>query len=160
MDQEAVLALLQNAGYPAVSLSVITEGSNHHVFDVTLENGTQVICKFAKVRETEKGITEAHLDTLFGGRLSLDRESYLLGLARQQGGLPVLPEKVPLHLLHGEAPSTLNSCLFYHRTPALSMRKIMRAASEIPEFPLDISQGKTYNFTMCVLRTARCLFRR
>ena len=113
MDQEAVLALLQNAGYPAVSLSVITEGSNHHVFDVTLENGTQVICKFAKVRETEKGITEAHLDTLFGGRLSLDRESYLLGLARQQGGLPV-PQ------VYGTHDSPLGRFIVLEKSPGIS----------------------------------------
>ena len=89
MELDAVCSVLRDAGYPVASLSAIAEGSNHHVFDVTLENGAQAICKFAKVRETEKGITAANLDTLFGGRLSLDRESYLLSLARNQGGLPV-----------------------------------------------------------------------
>ena len=50
MDLTAVLSVLRDAGYPAVSLSAIQEGSNHYVFDVTLENGKHAICKFAKVR--------------------------------------------------------------------------------------------------------------
>lgn len=83
MDCNTVLSVLRDAGYSAVSLSAIQEGSNHHVFDVTLENGAHAICKFAKVRKTELGLTAPNLDTLFGGRLSLDRESYLLSLARE-----------------------------------------------------------------------------
>ena len=113
MDPASVLSILRGAGYPAASLAVIAEGSNHHVFDVTLENGVQVICKFAKVRETEKGITAAHLDTLFGGRLSLDRESYLLGLARNQGGLPV-PQ------VYGAHDSPLGRFIVLEKSPGIS----------------------------------------
>lgn len=113
MEPETVLSILRNAGYAAASLAVIAEGSNHHVFDVTLENGVQVICKFAKVRETEKGITAAHLDTLFGGRLSLDRESYLLGLARDQGGLPV-PE------VYGTHDTPLGRMIVLEKSPGIS----------------------------------------
>lgn len=113
MEPEVVLSILRDAGYPAVSLTVIAEGSNHHVFDVTLENGVQVICKFAKVRETEKGITAAHRDTLFGGRLSLDRESYLLGLAREQGDLPV-PQ------VHGTHDSPLGKFIVLEKCPGIS----------------------------------------
>ena len=61
MDLTAVLSVLRDAGYPAVSLSAIQEGSNHYVFDVTLENGKHAICKFAKVRKTELGLTAANL---------------------------------------------------------------------------------------------------
>lgn len=113
MELEAVGAVLRQAGYPVSSLSAIAEGSNHHVFDVTLDNGSQVICKFAKVRETEKGITAANLDTLFGGRLSLDRESYLLGLARNQGGLPV-PQ------VYGTHDSPLGRFIVLEKSPGIS----------------------------------------
>lgn len=80
---------------------------------MTLENGAQVICKFAKVRDTEKGLTAPHLDTLFGGRLSLDRESYLLGLARTQGQLPV-PR------VHGTHDSPLGRCIVLEKCPGVS----------------------------------------
>lgn len=113
MEPETVLSTLRDAGYPAASLEVIAEGSNHHVFDVTLEDGTQVICKFARVRETEKGITAAHLDTLFGGRLSLDRESYLLRLAREQGGLPV-PQ------VYGTHSTPLGRMIVLEKSPGVS----------------------------------------
>ena len=39
----AVCSALRAAGYPAVSAAGIAEGSNHYVYDVTLENGAQVI---------------------------------------------------------------------------------------------------------------------
>ena len=113
MVPEAVRSVLRSAGYPVAALTVIAEGSNHHVFDVTLENGAQVICKFAKVRETERGVTAAHLDTLFGGRLSLDRESYLLGLARTQGGLPV-PQ------VYGTHDSPLGRFIVLEKSPGIS----------------------------------------
>ena len=109
----AVCSALRAAGYPAASAAGIAEGSNHYVYDVTLENGDQVICKFAKVRDTEKGLTAPHLDTLFGGRLSLDRESYLLGLARTQGQLPV-PR------VHGTHDSPLGRCIVLEKCPGVS----------------------------------------
>lgn len=120
MNPASVLSSLRGAGYSAASLDVIAEGSNHHVFDVTLENGVQVICKFAKVRETEKGITAAHRDTLFGGRLSLDRESYLLGLARIRGGLPV-PR------VYGAHDSPLGRFIVLEKSPGISFTEWMAA---------------------------------
>ena len=96
MELESVRSALRSAGYPAVSLTAIQEGSNHDVFDVVLEDGSAAICKFARVRETEVGIAAENRDTLFGGRLSLDRESYLLSLARKEGGLPA-PEIYGAH---------------------------------------------------------------
>ena len=113
MDCNAVLSVLRDAGYSAVSLSAIQEGSNHHVFDVTLEDGTHAICKFAKVRKTELGLTAPNLDTLFGGRLSLDRESYLLSLAREQGGLPA-PK------IYGTHDSPLGRFVMMEKSPGIS----------------------------------------
>lgn len=96
MQIDAVRAALTSAGYEVSALTAIAEGSNHDVFDVLLTDGRSAICKFAKVRATEVGITAAHTDTLFGGRLSLDRERYLLSLARNEGGLCV-PEVYGVH---------------------------------------------------------------
>ena len=75
--------LLLKAGYEVNSLKQINEGSNHYVFVVTLKTGEKLICKFAKIRETEKNIGEAGLDTLFGGKLSLEREAYLFSMIKQ-----------------------------------------------------------------------------
>lgn len=113
MDKALVLAALRDAGYKAVSLTAIQEGSNHDVFDVTMEDGSSAICKFAKVRETEKGITAENRDTLFGGRLSLERESYLLALARNEGGLPA-PE------IYGTHESPMGKYIVMEKSPGIS----------------------------------------
>lgn len=80
--------LLLKAGYEVNSLKQINEGSNHYVFVVTLKTGEKLICKFAKIRETEKNIGEAGLDTLFGGKLSLEREAYLFSMIKEKAGVP------------------------------------------------------------------------
>lgn len=113
MDQDAVRAVLRKAGYPVCILTAIQEGSNHNVFDATLENGSSLICKFAKIRKTEQGIADANRDTLFGGRLSLDREAYLLSLARQTGKLPV-PE------VYGTHDSPLGRFIALEKSPGIS----------------------------------------
>jgi len=120
MELSTIRALLREAGYPVVSLSAVQEGSNHYVYDVALDSGVQVICKFARVRETERGLTEAHRDTLFGGRLSLDRESYLLSLAREQGGLPV-PE------VYGTHDSPLGRFIVLEKSPGISFTEWQEA---------------------------------
>ncbi len=113
MDADSVRSVLRGAGYPAASLTAIQEGSNHDVFDVVLEDGSPAICKFAKVRETEIGVTAENRDTLFGGRLSLDRESYLLSLARKEGGLPA-PE------IYGAHDSPLGRFIMMEKSPGIS----------------------------------------
>ncbi len=113
MEKALVLAALREAGYAADSLTAIQEGSNHEVFDVTMEDGSSAICKFAKVRETEKGVTAENRDTLFGGRLSLERESYLLGLARNEGGLPA-PE------IYGAHQSPMGKYIVMEKSPGIS----------------------------------------
>ena len=113
MDCNTVLSALHETGYAVRTLQPIQEGSIHHVFDVTLENGSHAICKFAKTRTTELGLTAPNLDTLFGGRLSLDRESYLLSLARVQGGLPV-PE------VYGTHDSPCGRFIMVEKSPGIS----------------------------------------
>ena len=120
MDLSAVLSVLQTAGYPAVSLSAIQEGSNHDVFDVLFKDGTSAICKFAKTRATELGIAAPNTDTLFGGRLSLDRESYLLSLARERGG-------VPAPKVYGTHDSPLGRFILAEKCPGISFTASQRA---------------------------------
>ena len=78
------------------NLKTISEGSNHFVFRMNLtsldgkklKKEIPTIMKFAKTRETEGGITPPHLDTLFGGHLSLQRESYLFTSIKEQTAMP------------------------------------------------------------------------
>lgn len=79
---------LEASQYHVVDIKLIPEGSNHKVFIVTLENNRQVICKFPIQRPTELNHNASHLDTLFGGELSLDRETELYNLARLKGHVP------------------------------------------------------------------------
>lgn len=87
---------LVSAGYAVKGMKQINEGSNHYVFIVTLDDGSKCICKFAKVRETEKNIGSANCDTLFGGRLSLEREAYLFSMIREKTGVPT-PKVFGIH---------------------------------------------------------------
>ena len=77
IDVEKARKALAECGYTVDAISQINEGSNHYVFDVTLAGGKPAICKFARVRETEEGLSQENKDTLFGGTLSLGREAYL-----------------------------------------------------------------------------------
>ena len=113
MNQAQVFKTLQDAGYAVKSLTAIQEGSNHDVFNVIMEDGSSAICKFAKTRETERNITAQNRDTLFGGKLSLDRESYLLSLARIQGDLPA-PE------IYGIHDSPLGKYIVMEKSPGIS----------------------------------------
>ena len=79
---------LETSNYHVVDIKLIPEGSNHKVFIVTLEDNRKVICKFPIQRHTETDHTSKHLDTLFGGELSLDRETSLYNLARESGHVP------------------------------------------------------------------------
>ena len=87
---------LESCGYGIGAIHQINEGSNHFVFMVTLSDGRPAICKFAKIRETEEGLSEGHKDTLFGGELSLGREAYLFQMIRKQTGVAT-PEVYGVH---------------------------------------------------------------
>ena len=96
IDVEKARKALTECGYTVDAISQINEGSNHYVFDVTLAGGKPAICKFARVRETEEGLSQENKDTLFGGTLSLGREAYLFRMIRQQANVPT-PEVYGVH---------------------------------------------------------------
>jgi aminoglycoside phosphotransferase (APT) family kinase protein len=75
-------AILLKAGFSPKKIHYIPEGSNHEVFLITMEDGKEEILKLPSQRYTEDN---GHTDTLFGGELSLKRESSLYHLARNAG---------------------------------------------------------------------------
>jgi len=121
VDIDSVRSVLTAAGYGVAGISAVGEGSNHYVFLVSLSDGREAVCKFARTRETERGLTAGHTDTLFGGRLSLDRETYLLSLARNEGGLPV-PE------VYGVRDSPLGRYILLERSPGVPFTAWLRVS--------------------------------
>lgn len=93
--QKAHQALTQE-GYSVREITQIPEGSNHHVFDILLSDGTSAICKFSKRRYTEQNLVKENTDTLFGGKLSLEREAFLYSLVKHSAMLPA-PEVYGIH---------------------------------------------------------------
>jgi aminoglycoside phosphotransferase (APT) family kinase protein len=75
-------AILHAAGFSPKKIHYIPEGSNHEVFLITMESDKEEILKLPSQRYTEDN---GHTDTLFGGDLSLKRESALYALAKSAG---------------------------------------------------------------------------
>lgn len=113
----AAQALTEN-GYSVSAIQPINEGSNHFVFDVTLTPNQSAICKFIKIRDTEKGLGTAHQDTLFGGSLSLKRESYLLQMAALAD--------VPVPQVYGTHDSTVGSFILLQKMTGFSHKECMK----------------------------------
>lgn len=80
--------LMLKAGYGIKDIKLIPEGSNHKVFIITSEDNTKMICKFPTQRHTENNMATTNIDTLFGGKLSLEREASLYRLAKEIGSVP------------------------------------------------------------------------
>lgn len=88
--------LLTKEGYSVNRITQIPEGSNHYVFDIVFSGGKSAICKFSKKRYTEQGLIEENTDTLFGGKLSLEREAFLYSLVKDTAKLPA-PKVFGIH---------------------------------------------------------------
>ncbi len=119
MESTQAQAALESCGYEVKAIRPINEGSNHFVFDVMLAGSRPAICKFAKVRETEQGLYESSRDTLFGGRLSLEREAYLFRMIRQEAGVPT-PE------VYGSYESPYGKFILLERMNGISQKECMR----------------------------------
>lgn len=109
-------ALEQNNIY-TTSIKELTGGSNHYVFSIQTERTGDLIVKFPKIRETEKSYGNANKDTLFGGRLSLQREIYLLDKVRKAG----LPSPKALLLMDTD----YGQCIVMERTPGHNLMDYM-----------------------------------
>ena len=87
ITEKMALETLEKAGYNIKDIHYIDEGSNHYVFDILLDNDKELICKFTKIRETEKDLDD-NIDTLFGGKLSLKRQGNIFNIVRNTAKLP------------------------------------------------------------------------
>ena len=119
IDAEKAKAALEGNGYEVEAIRPINEGSNHFVFDVLLSRNRPAICKFAKIRATEAGLLESNRDTLFAGRLSLEREAYLFQMIREKAGVPT-PE------VYGSYDSPHGKFILLERMNGISQKECMR----------------------------------
>ena len=78
LEQNAKKAL-EAAGFKPESAHFIPEGRQHNIFDITFADGSAFIARFEK---TPKG---SRKDSQFNGPLSLERETNLMNLVREQG---------------------------------------------------------------------------
>lgn len=109
---------LLNQGYDVSQITRIPEGSNHYVFDVVLGGGGKAICKFPKVRYTERELVKDSIDTLFGGKLSLKREAFLYSLVRDCG--------LPAPEVYGRHCSPHGNFIVVEKMPGASFRRYLQ----------------------------------
>lgn len=85
MNETQARALLERhaPAYPIADIHLIPEGANHYVFDILLQDGTPLIAKFKK----ELGAGAQRRDSLYGGLVSLERESAIYRLVREKASL-------------------------------------------------------------------------
>ena len=67
--------LIEKIGFRVRDISKINEGNHHYNFLIGLNNGKKKVVRFGKSQK----------DPTYGGKLSLEREKYLCGLAREIG---------------------------------------------------------------------------
>lgn len=121
---------LEECGYIVEEIHAINEGSNHYVFDVVLEGNKPAICKFAKIRDTEVGISEDNKDTLFGGTLSLNREAYLFRMILEETGVAT-PE------VYGFHDSTYGEFILVEKIYGMSHKECMKINGYSKQIFLD-----------------------
>jgi len=113
---------LTREGYSVREITQIPEGSNHHIFDVFLSNGTSAICRFSRRRYTEQKLIKENTDTLFGGKLSLEREAFLYSLVKHSAELPA-PEVYGIH------QSEIGDFIVVEKMPGESFKKYLQRSN-------------------------------
>lgn len=106
------------AGYLVSDIQAINEGSNHYVFKVDLQTQEKVICKFVKIRSNENVDINELYDTMFHGKISLDREVALFKIARDAG--LCAPQVYGIH------QSSLGQFLVLERMPGISFTSYIK----------------------------------
>jgi Phosphotransferase enzyme family len=84
MDEQKAGDILKNHGFSIRRIHYIPEGSNHYVFDLTLDDESRRIVKFKK----KSSLSAVTRDSLYGGIVSMEREAALYRLVREEAGLP------------------------------------------------------------------------
>ena len=140
ISENTVLKALKENKFNIESIKTLTGGSNHYVFAAKTIEGKDIIIKFPKIRETELAFTDGHKDTLFGGQLSLERESYLFDLVRN-AGLPA-PE------VYGIYPTDQGDCIVVECSPGCNLMDYMENHSHSLDVFLDIMKSLANDFRL------------
>ena len=121
ISEDTVHTVLTHNGFLIQHLKELSGGSNHYVFEAKTTDGTELIIKFPRVRETELAFLEANKDTLFGGILSLEREAYLFKLVRDAG--------LPAPKVFGIFQTSQGDCIVVERSPGCNLMDYMEQHS-------------------------------
>lgn len=118
ISEHTVRSVLSKNNFSIQKLENVAGGSNHLVFAVKTTDGKKLIVKFPTVRKMESSFCKEHTDTLFGGKLSLEREAYLFDLVRRSG----LPSPRVLGIL----PTKHGDCIIVERSPGCNLMDYMQ----------------------------------
>ena len=114
---DIVANLLAAQGHEVKRLTQLGGGSNHYVFEAETAAGRELIIKYPRIRETEAQYQQAHEDTLFGGRLSMQREAFLFGEVRRSG--------VAAPRVDGVFDTPAGQCIVVDRSPGMDLPAYM-----------------------------------
>lgn len=138
ISKDTVLKALSKNGFSIKSLKTLTGGSNHFVFSAKTLDSKDLIIKFPKIRKTELAFSDGHKDTLFGGKLSLKRQSYLFDLVRNAG--------LPSPQVYGIYPTDQGDCIVVERSPGCNLMDYMENHSHSLDVFLDIMKSLGNDF--------------
>ena len=130
--------MLKENGFNILHLKELSGGANHFVFEAETADKAKLIIKFPRVRDTEMEFSEGHKDTLFGGDLSLERESYLFELIRNAG--------LPSPKTYGIFPTSQGNCIVVERSPGCNMMDYMKNHSHSLDVFLEIMKSLGLDF--------------
>ena len=117
MLYNVVMELLTAQDHQVTRLTQLGGGSNHYVFEAETAAGRELIIKYPRIRETEAQYQQAHEDTLFGGRLSMQREAFLFGEVRRSG--------VAAPRVDGVFDTPAGPCIVVDRSPGMDLPAYM-----------------------------------
>jgi hypothetical protein len=140
ISKDTLQADLTKSGFNILNIKELSGGSNHFVFEATTLDNKDIIIKFPRVRETELSFGEGHKDTLFGGRLSLEREAYLFDLVRSPG----LPSPKVFGIYH----TTQGNCIVVERSIGCNLMDYMERHSHSLTVFLDIMKNLGSDFRL------------
>lgn len=138
ISEQTVRNVLTENGFSIGYLKTLSGGSNHFVFAAGTSDGTELIIKFPRIRETELAFGDGNKDTLFGGRLSLEREAYLFDLVRSAG--------LPSPKVFGIYNTSQGDCIIVERSPGSNLMDYMEQQSHSLTVFIDIMKNLGSDF--------------
>ncbi|MCD6323090.1 MAG: hypothetical protein J7L77_08705 [Clostridiales bacterium] len=140
ISEETVRTVLLENGFSIQYIKELSGGSNHFVFKAITIGDTKLIIKFPRIRETELVFGENNMDTLFGGQLSLERESYLLDIIRKVG--------LPTPNVFGIFPTPQGNCIVVECSPGCNLTDYMGKHSHSQSVFLKIIKNLGLDFRL------------